>query len=200
MNMSDDKAKAMASIVEVIADKRGVQLSNNFQKRDINLDAEGNMVLNQVNSDNSVTQVIASLSDNQMLLNVQKTDVNGNMSINRSNGIMSRTETYNKQKDGTYNHDIRFGFSDYIYSHNAHLSPLDNKGQWGNMIDREQAMKGFTQQDYDEHIAQLQLNALSRTMRSDDYRNSAEVQKLDSMLHQKGLNIEDIKKQTKNKK
>ena len=155
INNAKDKKAAGAAVVAAVMKGRGETLNSNYKNRDVSLNKDGSITITQTNIDGSQTMVNAKMVGDIMVIDNQTTDKKGNITHTVSNGIQSKNEFYTKQKDGSYECDERFAFTDYIHAQNSHNSPLDENGNWGNLIDRDKAMIGFTHEDYEAHIEQI---------------------------------------------
>ena len=155
MRGSENKKAAAEAIVQAHMESRGQQLSNNFQSRETTINEDGSVNIVQQNVDGSTQIIHAVMDGDQLIINNQIMDTKGNITSHKSNGIQSQVQYFNKREDGTYYVRTKTSFSAYIHSQNKHMKPLDSNGKWGNNIDANKAMKGFTQQDYDNHITQL---------------------------------------------
>lgn len=154
---AENKTDAMAAMVGIHMAARGQSLNTRFKKREVNMDKNGNIVITQTNIDGSQQIVTAGMVNGQMVVNNQITDSKGNVTIQKSNGIQTKTSSYVRRKDGTYLKSTKYSFTDEVHSRSRISSPLDKNGAWGYGMDPQKAMAGFSQEDFDEHLEQLNL-------------------------------------------
>ena len=151
-----NKADAMAAMAITHMQARGQNMDNRFKDRKVTMDKNGGVRIEQINRDGSKQIVSAQMVNGQMVIQNQITDSKGNITIQKSNGIQSKTTSFTKQKDGTFLKSVKYGFTDEAHSRSRLSSPLDANGAWGYGIDPQKAMAGFNAQEFQEHLNQLQ--------------------------------------------
>lgn len=155
MNTSVDKNQAAESIVLQHLKQRNLDIDSQTADRQTTINSDGSITITQTNRDGTSTLLNARMIGNQMVIDKQTSDKQGNVLRTVSNGIQTKTERYTRQEDGTYKVQSLYAFSDYIQRINRTHPPLAANGTWGISINHDQAMAGFTQQDFDKHINQL---------------------------------------------
>lgn len=157
-NGAADRDKADTEIINMVMQARGQGLSNTFSSRRVTRGNDGSFVIEQTdrNDKNKKTIVTAKMVDNVMVIDTKiidtVTDKNGN-AHNRimhtvSNGTQFKTETFTQNEKGNYDYDARHGFANHVHAASGSTPPLDKNGNWNNNIDRDKAMTGFTEDDY----------------------------------------------------
>ena len=198
-SIGDPKRAAQALIAQVM-EKRGMKLDSKYADRTIDIDDDGKVTIKQTQKDKdgnvvSTQNIQAVMIGDQMFISNEIVDQAGNSTLNESNGIFRTVQTATKQKDGHFTYNFDGGFSEYALRKNNHISPLNHNGRWGNNIDRDKAMAGFTQSHYDKYLAKLNIKQMHRTTDAETYRNSEEVKRLNGMIHAQGLNSMEEAKQ-----
>ncbi len=155
VNATENQNLAHEAVITKHLQVRGMELENRFASRQTAVDKDGSVVIMQRNLDGSTTVVRSRIEGNQLLISTQTTLANGNIITTKSNGIQSRETIYARQDDGTYKSATRYSFSKGTQDVNNIYKPLDKDGRWGFNVDRDNAMRGFTQEDFDRHVAQL---------------------------------------------
>ena len=164
-NGSQSAEVAASAMVSTVLQSRGQQLNSSYDSRNVKINDDGSFTINQVNTDGSTQTIHAEMVGNQMVIRNSVTDKNGNTTIIKSNGMQTKTEQYTRQynkdtKKFSYAYKSNFSFSDDLHRKNSRMSPLDSTGRWGNNLDPTKVMAGFTDAEYQQHIAQIQLNNL----------------------------------------
>lgn len=198
-NMKNPEQAAKVLVAKVM-EKRGIKLDMNDPKIKVAIDDKGRVTIQQVSKDDkgNITEtknIQAVMIGDQMFVAVETTDQNGNMTLHESNGIFHTVQTATVQKDGSYHYDFDGGFSEQAMSKNSFMSPLNYKGEWGNNIDRNKAMAGFSQGHFDKYIDKLKVKQMSRTMSTGEYNRSAEVGEHYSRIHKNKLQSLDEARQ-----
>lgn len=153
---SSDKKRAYEAIIISHMEQRNMNLSEKFQKREVIINQDKSVSIIQINTNGLRQEINAKMLGNQMLIEEKTFDKQGSpVRYRKNNGIQTLTEVYDKQEDGSFNVISKQDFSDYYKQKNKHTPPLNEKGEWGYNINRDKAMRGFTQRDFDEHLAQL---------------------------------------------
>lgn len=156
INQSTDKERAYEALIVAHMQQRNMNIDETFNNRTVIVNKDQSVTIMQTNNDGSRQEITAKIDGNQMILHEKTFDSAGNpIRYQKNNGIQSLTETYEKQEDGTYNVSSKQDFSDYYKQKNLRTPPLNENGNWGYNINRDKAMKGFTQQNFDEHVQQL---------------------------------------------
>ncbi|MBQ9271376.1 MAG: hypothetical protein IJ218_03830 [Alphaproteobacteria bacterium] len=202
-NGTQNPEVAATAMVSTVLQSRGQQLDNTYANRDVKINDDGSFTINQTNTDGSTQIIHAQIIGNQMVINNALTDANGNIYITKSNGMQTKTESYTRRynkKTGkiSYSYQSRLNFSDNLHSKNSHMDVLNADGRWGNNLDPTKVMAGFSDADYQQHLAQLKLQKLRAKLLKDpkvgvDGYNkllkdkNSEVYKLNAMLSQTGL-------------
>lgn len=185
MQNQDQAAKVL---VAKVMEKRGINLDMSDPKTKVAIDDKGRVTIQHVSKDEkgNITEtknIQAVMMGDQMFVAVETTDQYGNMTLHESNGIFHTVQTATVQKDGSYHYDFDGGFSEYAMSKNSFMSPLNHKGEWGNNIDRDKAMAGFSQNHFDKYMDKLKVKQMNRTMSTGEYNRSAEVGERYSHIH-----------------
>ena len=155
MNTSTNKTQTAEAMVMQHLKQRGMSIDSQAANRQTTLNQDDSITITQTNTDGSTTILNAKMVGNQMVINNQTTDKQGNILRTLSNGIQTKTERLTRLKNGGYQVQTNYAFSDYINKINRTHPPLSANGTWGISINRDQAMAGFTQQDFDNHLRQL---------------------------------------------
>lgn len=193
-NMKNPEQAAKVLIAKVM-EKRGMKLDLKDPKMSVNIDDNGRVTIQQTLKDEKgnateTKNIQAVMIGDQMFIAVETTDKNGNITLNESNGIFHTVQTATKQKDGNYSYNFDGGFSEYAMSENGFMSPLNHMGEWGNNIDRDKAMAGFSNDHFDKYLSKLKLKQMERTMSTGAYNRSDVADKLYSNI--RGDNIETL--------
>ena len=189
---SQNPETAAVAMLTTVMQHRGQKLENTYKNRDVKINKDGIITINQINNDGSKQVIQAQMIGNQMVIQNTTTDTKGNISRQTTNGIRSELETFTRNKDekgqydGTYRYRSKTGFTEYVMSKNSNKDPLSAEGAWGNNIDREQAMTGFTHKSYERQIAQLQIQKMQR-MNPWAYQQSAEYQHFQAQIMQQSV-------------
>lgn len=191
---TDNPETAASALVGKVLESRGQQLNNTFQSRNSVINSDGSFTLTQVNNDGSTQIINAVMQGNVMVVSNRITDTSGNVSIETSNGLQSKKDTFRQQKDGTFTHRTQYGFSDYVMKQNSSLKPLNTHGQWGMNIDRAQAMAGFSEADFQQHVAQLNLQQMRKIMTKEQYNSDPLAREYAAKLEQSGLSKQDVER------
>ena len=160
INGAENKERAYEGIMLMVAQKRGLSVSENFQNREVKINPDKSVTISQTNLDGTQQILTAQMIGNQMVLSQQSFDRKGNpIRFQKSNGVRTLTETYERRADGTYLASIRHGFTDYWQSKDI-LTEENGVGEWrfryDSNMDAQKAMTGFDKNDFDEHMAQMQ--------------------------------------------
>ena len=155
VNATENQNLAHEAVITKHLQVRGMELENRFASRQTAVDKDGSVVIMQRNLDGSTTVVRSRVEGNQLIISTQTTLANGNIITTKSNGIQSKETIYARQDDQTYKSATRYSFSKGTQNVNNIYKPLDKDGRWGFNVDRDNAMRGFTQEDFDRHVAQL---------------------------------------------
>jgi len=198
-NIGDPKRAAQALVAQVM-EKRGLKLDSKYADRKVDIDDNGVVTIRQTQKDKdgkiiSTQNIQAVMIGEQMFIAAETIDSEGNTTLNESNGIFHTVQTATKGKDGKFSYSFDGGFSEHAMSKNSFMSPLNHKGQWGNNIDRDKAMAGFSQTHFDKYMAKLNVKQMSRTMSAGAYRNSEEAGRLHGMIQADKLNSLDEARQ-----
>ena len=205
-NMANPEQAAKV-LVSKAMEARGIKLDLSNKDTQVSIDDNGRVTINQVTKETirqdgkDIEQIVetkniqAVMIGDQMFVAVETTDKDGNMTLNESNGIFHTVQTATKQSDGTFRYDFDGGFSEHALSNNSFMSPLNHKGEWGNNINRDKAMAGFSQDHFNKYIDKLKLKQMSRTMSTGEYNRSAEAGERHSHIHQGKFNSLDEAKQ-----
>ena len=161
---AENKADAMAAMVDMHMAARGQNLDNRFKNRKVEMDKDGSISITQTNHDGSTQLIKAKMIDGQMVIDNKSTDKNGNITSIKSNGILTKTVNYELQKDGSYKASTRYTFTDEAHSRSRLSPPLDKEGVWGYGIDPNKAMAGFNKEEFDEHIKQIRQKGLYKKL------------------------------------
>lgn len=163
INNASNKERAYEAIIISHMEQRNMNLNNKFQKREVIINKDKSVTIIQLNHNGSRQEINAKMLGNQMLIEEKTLDKNGNpIRYRKNNGIQTLTEVYNQQKDGTYTITSQQDFADYYKQKNGSTPPLNKDGEWGYHISRDKAMRGFTQQNFDDHIKQLDIEQKTR--------------------------------------
>ncbi len=160
INGAENKERAYEGIMLMVAQKRGLSVSENFQSREVKINPDKSVTISQTNLDGTKQILTAQMIGNQMVLSQQSFDRKGNpIRFQKSNGVRTLTETYERRADGTYLASIRHGFTDYWQSKDI-LTEENGVGEWrfryDSNMDAQKAMTGFDKKDFNEHMAQMQ--------------------------------------------
>ena len=160
INGASDKERAYEGIMLMVAQKRGMGLSERFQNRDVKINSDRSVTITQTNLDGTKQILTAQMFDNQMVMSRQSFDRKGNpIKFQKTNGVRTLTETYEQQRDGTYAAIVRHGFTNYWQSKDI-LTENNGEGEWlfrhDSNMNVQKAMAGFDKGDFDEHLAQMQ--------------------------------------------
>lgn len=151
---SSNKEHAYEALIIAHMQQRKMTLSETFNNRTVTVNKDQSVTIMQTNNDGSRQEITAKIDGNQMILHEKTFDSAGNpIRYQKNNGIQSLTEVYSQQRDGTYTVTTKQDFAEF-YKQNR-TAPLNTNGVWGYKINRDKAMKGFTQQNFDEHVEQL---------------------------------------------
>ena len=145
----------MAAMVRMHMQARGQAMDNRFKSLKTQMNPNGSITMVQINNDGSQQVVNAQMVNGQMVISNQITDTKGNVTIQKTNGIQTKTTTRTLQKNGTFASKTIYGFTDEANSRSRISKPLDKNGAWGYGIDPMKAMAGFNVQEFNEHILQL---------------------------------------------
>jgi hypothetical protein len=154
---ASDKERAYEGIMLMVAQKRGMGLSERFQNRDVKINSDRSVTITQTNLDGTKQILTAQMFDNQMVMSRQSFDRKGNpIKFQKTNGVRTLTEIYEQNADGTYSAAIRHGFTNHWQSKDI----LNEDGEWlfrhDSNMNVQKAMAGFDKGDFDEHLAQMQ--------------------------------------------
>ncbi len=155
MEGSLNKQDALEGMVLAHLDARGQGLDNRFQNRDVQMNEDGSLTIIQTDNDGSQHAINAQMVDGNMVISHQTADKLGNITRVKSNGVQTKKEKFTRQKDGSYKASVTYGFSDQTHSRSHLTNPLASDGVWGYGMDPNEAMKGFTANDYYAHVEQL---------------------------------------------
>ena len=159
---AENKTDALTAIVGIHMVSRGQSLDNRFKNREVAMDKNGGVTITQTNRDGSQQIITAVMINDQMVINNQTTDAKGNVTIQKSNGVQIKTSTYTRQKDGSYIESKKYNFTDEVHSRSRTSSPLDKNGIWGYGMNPQKAMAGFSKEEFDEHLKQINQDGLSQ--------------------------------------
>ena len=184
-NGAKDPEIAASYMVEEVMKSRGIGLPETFADRKVNLNKDGSFTIVQKNlvghdkisnKDLYETRVVnTQIIGNQMVIDITAVDSRGNLTHHKSNGIQTIVDKFTlqydskgnimKDKDGKslYKYSSSPQFSEYWQKRNSGHGVIATDGSWGNLVDRDKAMAGFTQQDFDKHLAKIKLKELRRT-------------------------------------
>lgn len=162
MNGSGNKEAAAVAMVAEHMKARGQTLANRFKDRKYSVDKDGTVHIRQVNHDDSVQEVKARMVDGRMVIENTVTDKNGMKAYRKTNGIQTKTVAAVKEKDGTYTVKTRYSFTDEAKGRSWNNKPLNEKGEWGYGINAKDAMAGFSEKEFNEHLAKLQNDEKAR--------------------------------------
>lgn len=163
-NGAADRDKADTEIINMVMQARGQGLSNTFSSRRVTRGNDGSFVIEQTdrNDKNKKTIVTAKMVDNVMVIDTKIfetiTDKDGtkrqHIMHTVSNGMQFKTETFTQNDKGSYDYNARFGFANHIHA-GSNTPPIDKDGKWRGDIDRDKAMAGFTDADFQKHVQGL---------------------------------------------
>jgi len=199
-NMKNPEAAAKVLIAKVM-EKRGMKLDLKDPKMSVDIDDNGRVTIQQTvkDKDGNVTEIKniqAVMVGDQMFIAAETTDKNGNITLNESNGIFHTVQTAVKQKDGSFKYDFDGGFSEHAMSENGFMSPVNYKGEWGNNIDRDKAMAGFSNDHFEKYMDKLRMRQMERTMSTGEYNRSEAVNQMYSHIH--GRDIKSLEEAMQN--
>lgn len=160
----ENREAAMRAIAEKALAARGQKLDKTFKNSKTTMNPDGSLTISQLNNDGTLQNIQVQMMDGHMITTNRITDTKGNITVQKSNGTMSRIQKYQRQKDGTYVKSTRYAFTDEVHSRSRLSPPLDKDGVWGYGINPQDAMKGFTKEDFDKHLSQLNRPKNMETM------------------------------------
>lgn len=152
---AQNRTDAMAEMAVMHLKARGQNLDNRFQGRNVKMNKDGSFTIQQINNDGSRQEVRAAMVNGQMVISNKIIDDKGNITLQKSNGVQSKTTTYTKQADGTFTKSVKYSFTDEAHSRSRISPPLDGNGAWGYGMDPQKAMAGFNQKEFMEHLDQI---------------------------------------------
>ena len=152
---AQNRTDAMAEMAVMHLKARGQNLDNRFQGRNVKMNKDGSFTIQQINNDASRQEVRAAMVNGQMVISNKIIDDKGNITLQKSNGVQSKTTTYTKQADGTFTKSVKYSFTDEAHSRSHISPPLDGNGAWGYGMDPQKAMAGFNQKEFMEHLDQI---------------------------------------------
>lgn len=161
---AENKPDAMAAMVGMHMAARGQKLANRFKDRKVEMNKDGSVSITQINNDGSTQLVKAQMVNGQMVISNKLTDKDGNITTTKSNGVQTKTVNYELQKDGTYKASTKYTFTDEAHGRSRLSPPLDKDGAWGYGIDPNKAMAGFSKEEFDEHVKQLNQKGLYKKL------------------------------------
>ncbi len=161
---AENKADAMAAMVDMHMAARGQNLDNRFKNRKVEMDKDGSISITQTNHDGSTQLIKAKMIDGQMVIDNKTTDKNGNITSIKSNGVLTKTVNYELLKDGSYKASTRYTFTDEAHGRSRLSPPLDKDGVWGYGMDPNKAMAGFNKEEFDEHVKQIRQKGLYKKL------------------------------------
>ena len=194
---SQNQETAAAAIVGTVMQQRGQKLENTYKNRNVKINDDGSMTINQTNNDGTTQVIQAKMIGDQMVIQNTITDSNGNISRQTTNGMRSEMETFRVIKDkkgnptGNYTYRSKTGFTEYVMSQNTSSDPLSSDGKWGIGIDRDKAMAGFTHESYERQIAQLNIQKMQRA-NPKNFAQSAEYQSYEAQVMQKKISQSQV--------
>lgn len=163
-NGAADRDKADTEIINMVMQTRGQGLSQSFSSRKVTRGNDGSFVIEQTdrNDKSKKTIVTAKMVDNVMVIDTKifetVTDEKGQkrqrIMHTVSNGMQFKTETFTQNDKGSYDYNARFGFANHIHA-GSNTPPIDKDGKWRSDIDRDKAMAGFTDADFQKHVQGL---------------------------------------------
>lgn len=172
---AENKADAMAAMVDMHMAARGQNLDNRFKNRKVEMDKDGSISITQTNHDGSTQLIKAKMIDGQMVIDNKTTDKNGNITSIKSNGVLTKTVNYELLKDGSYKASTRYTFTDEAHGRSRLSPPLDKEGVWGYGMDPNKAMAGFNKEEFDEHVKQIRQKGLYKKLyTAEEMKNLAE--------------------------
>ncbi|MBR1841197.1 MAG: hypothetical protein IJ778_03615, partial [Alphaproteobacteria bacterium] len=167
-NGAADRDAADMAIINNVLQARGQGLSQAFASRRATRGNDGSFVIEQTENAKKgnaakKTIITAKMMDNIMVIDTKiidtVTDKNGKthnrITHSVSNGMQFKTEIFTQNNKGNYDYNARHGFASHVHAGSVTTSPLDKNGTWGNNVDRDKAMTGFTNADYEQHVEQL---------------------------------------------
>ncbi|MBR1600587.1 MAG: M23 family metallopeptidase, partial [Alphaproteobacteria bacterium] len=196
-NMKNPEQAAKVLIAKTM-EARGLKLDLSNPDTKVNIDENGRVTINQISKvkeridGKDVEKIVetkniqAVMIGDQMFIAAETIDSEGNTTLNESNGVFHAVQTATKQKDGTFQYDFDGGFSEHAINQNSFMTPLNHKGEWGNNINKDKAMAGFTQAHFDKYMDKLKLKQMERTMSTGAYNRSAEAGAMHSQIHRSG--------------
>ena len=152
---AQNRTDAMAEMAVMHLKARGQNLDNRFQSRNVKMNKDGSFTIQQINNDGSRREVRAAMVNGQMVISNKIIDDKGNITLQKSNGVQSKTTTYTKQADGTFTKSVKYSFTDEAHSRSRISPPLDGNGAWGYGMDPQKAIAGFNQKEFMEHLDQI---------------------------------------------
>ncbi|MCQ2735253.1 MAG: hypothetical protein MJ212_04835, partial [Alphaproteobacteria bacterium] len=166
-NGASDRDTADMAIIANVLQTRGQELSQTYSSRRITRGNDGSFTIEQTENDQKSntpkkTIITAKMVDNVMVLDTKVTDIitdkNGkahnHITHTVTNGMQFKTETFTQNDNGNYDYKARFGFANHVHADSS-ASPIDKDGNWHSNINRDQAMAGFTDADFKNHIQGL---------------------------------------------
>ena len=172
---AENKADAMAAMVDMHMAARGQNLDNRFKNRKVEMNKDGSISITQTNHDGSTQLIKAKMIDGQMVIDNKTTDKNGNITSIKSNGVLTKTVNYELLKDGSYKASTRYTFTDEAHGRSRLSPPLDKDGVWGYGMDPNKAMAGFNKEEFDEHVKQIRQKGLYKKLyTAEEMKNLAE--------------------------
>ncbi len=159
---AENKADALAAMAALHLKARGQNLDSRFKDRKVTMNKDGSVTIQQINNNGSKQEIRASMDNGQMIIENKTTDINGNITMQKSNGVQSKTTSFAKQTDGTFIKTIKYSFTDEAHSRSRISQPLDENGAWGYGMDAQKAMAGFNAKEFQEHLNQLQDEKLKK--------------------------------------
>jgi hypothetical protein len=221
-NGSANNETAATYMVAEVMKSRGLELPQSFSNRNVEIHDDGSFTIIQQNAagkdqnGNTVyTQRVinAQIVDNQMVIDMQTTDAEGNITHHKSNGMQTLTERFTVQRDDNgnivtdaqnnslYKRESQLTFSDYLHNTNRGKGPLSSDGRWGNRANRDKVMAGFTQREYDMHLAQIKMDKLRRSQTKAKFEKElktagSEVNTLQGQLRQKNMTLDEVMAQS----
>ena len=208
-NNTQNSETAAIAMVSAVMQNRGQRFDDSFKKRTQKINDDGSITIQQTNNDGSTQLIHAQMVDDQMVIRNTTTDKNGNITVVKSNGMQTITENYTRHVDKetgkvAYTYQSRFSFSDYLHQKNSHREPLNARGEWGYNLDPKKVMAGFTQNDFDKHLAQIKLQQMRKIMGETDFNaalqdKNSDAYKLKSMLHSGDIDAQNRLQQLQRK-
>ena len=173
------KEQVQLAVALEVMKTRKMNVSNKFKSRQVILE-NGILSVVQKNFDGSTTSFTAQISGNQMIVDLQNVDKQGNLRRVTDNGIMKRkiTQPVNKKAVAEY------GFNENLYQKWGYHKFIDERGAFAQTIDDVEAMRGFEKYDRDLHATQV------KTQKTQFFENP-ELKILPMDLSQKPNNLID---------